>query len=135
MPPEPAPTPPIDEVPPKHTPAPALDITLRQIGAKLDQLLELQQAGTSGAIAPMQVDIGGASKLTGFSRRMIDKMLSSGRFPRPHKPAGKRMWFVESLRAWVEAGCPPASAWAARQAAKDRNRKLDAVAASAEARR
>lgn len=57
------------------------------------------------------IDTRQASKLLGVSSRKLYTMYSSGEMPAPTRIGRAVRWGYEELRAWVNAGCPPASDW------------------------
>jgi len=45
------------------------------------------------------------------NRATIYRHVSAGRMPAPLKLGRRTLWRAAELRAWVEAGMPPASRW------------------------
>lgn len=64
---------------------------------------------------PLAVDAARAAAICGVSRALWWKLDGSGRCPMPIRLGRRCLWRVDELRAWVGAGCPPRSAWQARQ--------------------
>ena len=53
-----------------------------------------------------------AARLLGISRAQLYRLHSSGRLPRPVYLGGRApRWYVEELRAWLDAGCPDRQTW------------------------
>jgi len=63
--------------------------------------------------------LGDVGSLLQISRRQVHRLLASGRLPPADVNLGfgarGRRWNRSRLLAWIEAGCPPADAWAAHQ--------------------
>ena len=63
--------------------------------------------GMNETLTPLLVDTNTAAGLLSVSRSKFYEMLSSNRLPiKPVLFGSKKLWQVEILRAWVEAGCP-----------------------------
>ena len=57
-------------------------------------------------MAPLLLDIRGASAVCQLSIRNAERLLSRGRFPQPDVRIGRlRRWRPESLAEWVGNGC------------------------------
>jgi predicted DNA-binding transcriptional regulator AlpA len=69
-------------------------------------------AETTTAPGPLLVDARAAARLCGVSRSTWFTWQASGRIPGPVLSIGRlRRWSTESLRRWIERGCPSADAW------------------------
>ena len=65
---------------------------------------------------PLLVSAAEACALLGLSRSLFYQLLSSGRIPVASIRFGrKRLWRVDQLRQWTEAGCPSRSQWEGRK--------------------
>jgi len=66
---------------------------------------------------PLLLTLSDVARLLRISRRQVHRLLSSGRLPPADVNLGYgsrgRRWRRDLLTMWVEAGCPPADAWAA----------------------
>lgn len=64
------------------------------------------------SIPPMAVNGKDAARLLGIGRTLFLQMDNSGRLgPMGLKLGKRRLWSVEELRAWVNAGCPIRERW------------------------
>ncbi|MCZ2342747.1 MAG: helix-turn-helix domain-containing protein [Bacteroidales bacterium] len=93
------------------------------------QEVESSQSGrspTRGRAAPPEVEplligVETVAKMTGYSRRTVEKWLAMDALPPPVKlpGPGKRRslrWRKSDIEEWIDAGCPTAKVWAARKA-------------------
>lgn len=59
------------------------------------------------SVDPIAVGTRDLPRLTSLSMRTIDRLRSSGRFPKPDKRVGRRsLWLVSTIRAWLGEGRP-----------------------------
>jgi len=62
--------------------------------------------------APLLVDARDAARLLGIGRTLFLQLDNSGRLgPLGLKLGKRRLWSVEELRAWVQAGAPRREIW------------------------
>jgi predicted DNA-binding transcriptional regulator AlpA len=61
----------------------------------------------------LAVDSHGAAALLGVSESHWRIMTAAGRCPPGIRLGRRRLWAVDDLRAWLQAGSPPADKWAA----------------------
>lgn len=52
-----------------------------------------------------------AARMCGISERTWRKRDAQGLVPLPVRVGSRRLWAVENLRRWVEAGCPDREHW------------------------
>ena len=50
-----------------------------------------------------------AAKFCGVSRTTLHRWVVAGLCPPPRKVGRSRLWSIKVLRAWIEAGLPPAA--------------------------
>ena len=62
-------------------------------------------------IEPILVNATGAARLLSISRSALYSKLSAGLIIAPIYIGDSPRWSVESLRAWVQAGCVSAEQW------------------------
>lgn len=62
---------------------------------------------TQSITAPWAVDAEGAARLIGISRGLFLRLRCEGRVPPPVCLGRRVLWRTESLRVWLENGCPP----------------------------
>lgn len=55
---------------------------------------------------PLLVDVNEAARLTSLSARTVWRFVSCGKFPRPLKVGGRRLWRPVVIAQWVADGCP-----------------------------
>ncbi len=55
------------------------------------------------------------AELLGISQATLERLLSSGRIPRPTKLGSLNRWMLEEIREWVLAGMPARREWEARR--------------------
>lgn len=67
-------------------------------------------------IEPLLLRAEQAARLLGISRSAFYSKVSAGLIPPAVYIGESPRWSVESLRAWVAAGCPSAEQWAAMRA-------------------
>lgn len=60
----------------------------------------------AGLDAPLLVDVKGLSRLTSLSTRTLWRLRSAGKLPGSVKIGSRVVWSYESIRLWVDAGCP-----------------------------
>jgi predicted DNA-binding transcriptional regulator AlpA len=65
-------------------------------------------------LAPLAVNDAGAGRMLDVSRSHVRRMVAAGLMPAPVKIGSASRWPVETLRRWLELGCPPAREFAAR---------------------
>lgn len=78
-------------------------------------------------LCPLAVDAEQAARLCNISRSQFYALWGRGQTPEGHKLGGKRLFPLEELRAWVEAGFPPRGEWSARWATQRLNRRLNGI--------
>lgn len=61
------------------------------------------------------LDISDLAEFLGVSTRHIERLIVSGRFPRPIRLGRVRRWFRADFEAWVAAGCPEVAEFSARK--------------------
>ena len=61
--------------------------------------------------APLLVDAAEAARLCHISRTLWFSLLASGRAPKGIRLGKCRRWYVEELKRWCAAGCPPRNRW------------------------
>ena len=67
-------------------------------------------------VEPLLVSASNAAAMVGVSRSLFYQMLNSGRLPvRGIRFGRKRLYRVQELKNWVDAGCPPRSHWEVKQ--------------------
>lgn len=66
---------------------------------------------TGQGLPPLLINAAQMARLLSVSEASVWAYLSAGRVPAPVKLGGLTRWNVEELRAWVNAGCPPAARW------------------------
>lgn len=70
------------------------------------------KAHNSVAIEPMLLSVEDTAKILSISKPMLYQMFSDGRFGLMGIRFGrKRLFPVEELRNWVQAGCPSREKW------------------------
>ena len=62
-------------------------------------------------VAPLLVGAEDAAKLLGLSRRTFERLLGTGRIPRPIRLGRRRLWRVAELQAWTDSDCPACERW------------------------
>jgi len=55
------------------------------------------------------------AKRLGVSVRTLWRLRGGGKLPPPIRLGGAVRWRTAEIDAWIEAGCPDASTWAARR--------------------
>jgi len=69
-------------------------------------------SNNSVAIEPLLVGINDAASMLSISRPLLYQMISDGRFGLMGIRFGrKRLFSVDELRSWVQAGCPARRQW------------------------
>ena len=69
--------------------------------------------------APLLVAAEDAAKLLGLSRRTFERLLGTGRIPRPLRLGRRRLWRVAELQAWTDGDCPSRERWDIMRGAGD----------------
>ncbi len=64
---------------------------------------------------PLAVNSFGAARLLGVSESHWRGLLAAGRCPAGNRLGRRRVWAVDELRRWLDAGCPCADRWQAMQ--------------------
>lgn len=75
----------------------------------------VQQAAAPSP-APLLTDLRGLTVLLSRSRASLERDIAAGRLPPALYLHGSRRWGIETIRRWVEAGCPDARTWVAAEA-------------------
>ena len=63
--------------------------------------------------APLAVDAAEAARLLGVSVSHWHAMMAAGRCPTGFRLGRRRLWSTAELKAWLDAGAPPADRWMA----------------------
>jgi len=67
-------------------------------------------------LAPFLIRDGEASALLSVSKRHFANLQASGQIgPLPIHLGRSKLWNVDELRRWSDAGCPPRRAWSEHQ--------------------
>lgn len=61
---------------------------------------------------PLAVGAERAARMADVSRSTWYRLVSAGQAPTGFTLGRRRVWTVSELRAWLEAGAPPADEWA-----------------------
>lgn len=64
------------------------------------------------------LDAHAAAAMCGIARTLWLALHNSGRIPLPVRLGRRVLWRKAELSAWIEAGCPPQSAWNAESRAR-----------------
>jgi predicted DNA-binding transcriptional regulator AlpA len=62
-------------------------------------------------LEPLAVGAQEAARLVGIAPSSWYRLLSRGLAPAGLRLGGRVLWSVDTLRRWIAAGCPDASAW------------------------
>ncbi len=60
---------------------------------------------------PLAMDVRRLADALGVSPRHVEALHAQGRLPRPVRLGRRRLWPVDEIRHWLEAGAPPREAW------------------------
>lgn len=66
-------------------------------------------------LAPLALDVRGTAEILSVSPRHLEALNAQGLLPRPIRLGRRRLWPVEELRRWLDAGAPPREEWEARR--------------------
>lgn len=91
---------------------------LRRLGVTVDLLPNSDPSAAERRRGPqpssvLAVDLGTAASLVGVSRAHFARQVSSGRAPRGLLIGRRRVFLVEELAAWLQAGAPALVKWQA----------------------
>jgi len=101
------------ESPPNHkpaTPEPAEPIPLADALARLNAILTrltrvIEKPESRSQTQRLTLRIEELAEAIGVSRRVLERELSAGRFPKPDLRIGKMpLWRLETISAWLENG-------------------------------
>ena len=70
-----------------------------------------QIVGTQAEVQPLLIRAGEAARALGISRASFYKLRASGRLPLPVRLGRSKLWRVEELKDWTDAGCPEREKW------------------------
>ena len=65
----------------------------------------------SDRIEPVALDARRLAESLGISTRHLESLLATGQLPLPVRLGRRRVWPVDEVRAWLEAGAPPRDRW------------------------
>ena len=66
---------------------------------------------TADRIKPLNVSASGVSTLLGISTSMVHKLDVAEKLPRPIRIGRRKLWRVQEVQAWNDAGCPRRDDW------------------------
>ncbi len=69
----------------------------------------------TATLEPLLISAKQAAQLAGVSTPTWWRLHAAGKVPAPTRLGGRTLWHVETLKAWISAGCPDRKAWAAAQ--------------------
>jgi predicted DNA-binding transcriptional regulator AlpA len=69
-------------------------------------------------VEPLSIGRRDVPRVVGVSGRTWDRLVATGRAPRPVCLGRRKVWPVAELRAWLAAGAPPRNEWDILQRAR-----------------
>ena len=96
-----------------ETPNPSRPTSLIVVLERLSDLLEkmIEATGKAKPASSIPIDcrltlgLREIALLTGLSRRLIEREMAAGRFPRPDVRVGRRtLWKPDTVKTWIETG-------------------------------